>query len=263
MTLLLPGSATTASRGAPARGAGQGGGPGCVRPGWELGPGWEVRTYLPRARGTCASGLLEGEGGRSYGQCARSAAPGPVSWPPQERPRPYARPVPRVLALLGGLLLLSGCSGAAEPAAAPPSTTAAGAGGGTCSAPGPTTLEWPAGVPADLPRPPGAVFTSTTAGAGDLTIVRFSTDQALRDGVLHLVRELRPAGYTLGRGDAEAAEADAPFTKGALRGIYRLVARSACATDWLLAVTKGEDGAAGPLLPPPAGTASPSPLPFG
>ena len=118
-------------------------------------------------------------------------------------------------------------------------------------------------MPGDLPKPPGAVLSSSTAGAGGLTIVRFSTDQALRDGVLHLVRSLRPAGYTLGRGDAEAAEADAPFTKGSLRGIYRLVAREPCATDWLLAVTQGEDGPAGPLLPPPSGSAPPSPLPFG
>ncbi len=190
----------------------------------------------------------------------------------------------RVPALLvaGALALLAGCSGgsAAPDAAGPPgggSTAAApgtpgAAGAGVvspappgspvaCPPPPPGGFPWPAGVPTDLPQPPGAVLTSAEPGQGGLTVVRFTTAQSLREGVLHLVRALAPAGYTLGRGDAEAAEADAPFTRDGLRGIYRMVAREPCATDWLLAVAPQTPDAA-PLLPPSTGSAPPSPLPL-
>lgn len=173
--------------------------------------------------------------------------------------------VPALLAA-AALALLAGCSSASPAPAAPvAATSAAPAAPGApaaCPPPGAGSFPWPEGVPPDLPQPPGAVFTSTAPGAGGLTVVRFTTSQGLRDGVLHLVRELKPAGYTLGRGDAEAAEADAPFTKGSTRGIFRMVAREPCTTDWLLAVAPAAPGAA-PLLPPSTGSAPPSPLPFG
>lgn len=169
----------------------------------------------------------------------------------------------RVPALLAAAALVAGCSSAASPAAVPAAgTTPVPASPASCPPTGEGRFPWPAGVPDDLPQPPGAVLTSSAPGAGGLTVVRFTTSQSLREGVLYLVRALQPAGYTLGRGDAEAAEADAPFTKGSLRGIYRMVAREPCATDWLLAVAPASPGAA-PLLPASTGSAPPSPLPFG
>jgi hypothetical protein len=123
---------------------------------------------------------------------------------------------------------------------------------------------WPKPVPPDLPKLPGATLGETKQTKDGLTIVRFSTASSLRDGVLFIVRNLPPAGFVLGRGDAEPAEADAPFNKGDLRGVLRGVAREACATEWLLAVTRGRPGGGtgNPLLPSHTGP-SPSPLPFG
>jgi len=95
---------------------------------------------------------------------------------------------------------------------------------------------------------------------GGITVVRFSTADSLRDGVLHLVRTLGPAGFTLGRGDSEAGEADAPFIRADLRGVYRMTVRGPCRTDWVLAVTIAPDTGT-PLLPTP--TESAAPLPFG
>ncbi len=157
-------------------------------------------------------------------------------------------------------LLAAGCGRTASPPTAAAAPTSAGA---SCPAPAPGTLAWPDGVPADLPKPPGASFTSSTVTAGGLTVVRFSTADSLRNGVLHLVQTLQPAGFTLGRGDAEAAEADAPFTRGDLRGVYRMISRQPCTTDWLLALTTAPDAGDAPLLPTLSGEASGSPLPFG
>ncbi len=71
------------------------------------------------------------------------------------------------------------------------------------------------------------------------------------------------AGYTLGRGDAEAIEADVPFSRGELRGLLKMVAQEPCRTQWILALqTQPAAGQDAPLLTPVT-TASPSPLPFG
>jgi len=195
--------------------------------------------------------------------------------PDGSQPPLYSVAVTRAPAPLPGLaaacalLLLAGCSGGSSSTAAPVAAGTAPLASGTaptsavaCPDAGDGGFPWPAGIPTDLPQPPGAVLTDTSPAAGGLTVVKFTTEQSLREGVLHLVRALQPAGYTLGRGDAEAAEADAPFTRGALRGIFRLVARDACTTDWLLAVAPEVPGAE-PLLPPSSGSAPPSPLPFG
>ena len=97
-----------------------------------------------------------------------------------------------------------------------------------------------------------------------LTLVRFTTGQSVRDGVVFLARALQPAGYTLGRGDAEAIEADVPFSKGQLRGLLKMIAEEPCRTQWILALQTEPAAAAqtAPLLPPVT-SASPSALPFG
>lgn len=123
---------------------------------------------------------------------------------------------------------------------------------------------WPAGVPADLPVPPTATIGKAEKSADGLTLVRFTTAQSVRDGVVFLATALQPAGYTLGRGDAEAIEADVPFSKGELRGLLKMIAEEPCRTQWILALQTEPAAAAttAPLLPPVT-SASPSPLPFG
>ena len=177
------------------------------------------------------------------------------------------RPLP--LAAVAAVVLLAGCGGGgAEPkAAASPSPSAVPSPAAvqvmpTC-APAPNKpFTWPKPVPPDLPKMPGVTMGETKQTPDGLTVVRFSTQGSLRDGVLFIVRNLPPAGYVLGRGDAEATEADAPFTKGDLRGVLRGISRELCATEWLLAITRTKAGTGNPLLPARPGT-SPSPLPFG
>ena len=123
---------------------------------------------------------------------------------------------------------------------------------------------WPKEVPKDLPQPPGATLGETTRTKDGLTIVRFTTAGSLQQGVVFVVKEVGKAGFTLGRGDAEPAEADAPFGRGDLRGIYKMLVREQCKTDWLVAVTRTRAGAVGsPILPTASRGPSSSPLPFG
>ncbi len=131
-------------------------------------------------------------------------------------------------------------------------------------APAAADLAWPAPVPQDLPVPPAATLTEVQKRTDGLTVVTFSTAISLRESVLFLIEKMPEAGYTLARGDAENTEADAPFVKGDLRGVMRMIAVEPCRTDWLMALAKGKPGAVQgggtPLLPPKAGA---SPLPFG
>ena len=162
-----------------------------------------------------------------------------------------------VTACSGGSLADGAISGPASPA---PSRSPLP----TCAPASPVGPVWPTPIPRDLPAPPSGQIEGVKHTPEGLTVVTFSTSTSLRDGVLFLVKQLPLAGYTLGRGDAETAEADAPFNKGAnLRGVYRMVSKDICSTSWLLAVsTKRLGGVGNPLLPARVGP-SPSPLPFG
>lgn len=174
---------------------------------------------------------------------------------------------------LVGVLALTGCSsgGPERPTAAPspaatqitaPTAPAEPSAPPTCPASG-GDARWPAGVPADLPVPPTASIGSVEKSADGLTLVRFTTAQSVRDGVVFLAKALQPAGYTLGRGDAEAIEADVPFSKGELRGLLKMIAEEPCRTQWILALqTEPAAAQTAPLLPPVT-SASPSALPFG
>ena len=166
-----------------------------------------------------------------------------------------------------GLVLVAGCSGSGEPTAT--STPPAGATAPTPQAqptcpPKPADFSWPEQVPEDLPEPPAATLTEVQKRTDGLTVVTFSTATSIRQAVLFLIEEMPKAGYTLARGDAENTEADAPFIKGDLRGVMRMIAVAPCRTDWLMAITRGTPagapGGGNPLLPPRAGA---SPLPFG
>ena len=175
----------------------------------------------------------------------------------------------RPLAALAGLALLTGCSGGGtQPQAAATTAPATGApavqAAPTCAPAAATDFRWPKQVPADLPEPPGATLVDVQERQDGLFVVTFSTATSIRQSVLFLIEQLPKAGYTLARGDAENTEADAPFVKGDLRGVMRMIAVEECRTDWLMAITTGTapgaPGGGSPLLPPRAGA---SPLPFG
>jgi hypothetical protein len=169
----------------------------------------------------------------------------------------------RLAPVLVTLLLLSACGGSdgggatAQPTLQPAPTQS------PCPAVKTKRFAWPNEVPADLPQPPSATFESTTHTPEGLTIVRFSTAQSLQTAVLFVVREVQKAGFTLGRGDAEPAEADAPFGRGDLRGVYKMLAHAQCRTDWLVAVTHARPTGTSPILPTASRGPSSSPLPFG
>jgi hypothetical protein len=166
--------------------------------------------------------------------------------------------------LLVACLTMAGCTDSKKDAAPTPSPTVALPSPSplpTCGPVKPTKYSWPKQIPQDLPKLPGAVIESSKTTSDGLFIVLFSTHASLRDGVLFIVRQLPPAGFQLGRGDAEQSEADAPFNKGNLRGVLRGAAIGLCETKWVLAVARNV-GTGTPLLPAHTGP-SPSPLPFG
>ena len=125
----------------------------------------------------------------------------------------------------------------------------------------PSKVVWPQDFPQNLPKPPDATAAiPVKSDLKGLRIVRFSTRTSLRSGVLFIIKTVPKAGFSLGRGDAEPSEADAPWVYGNLRGTYRMAARTDCFTLWLVAVARQGVGGTSPLLPTPTG--SPSPLPF-
>lgn len=124
-------------------------------------------------------------------------------------------------------------------------------------------VKWPAQVPKDIPKPANAKIESQFTADDGVHITKFTTPTSLRDSVLFVVHKLPKAGYVLGRGDAEATEADAPFVHGNLRGLVRMLGVAPCQTLWLLASVDATFTSNSPLLTPHTPSASPSPLPFG
>src|SRR4029077_8192696 len=113
-----------------------------------------------------------------------------------------------------------------------------------------------------VPRPAGVVIQRVDRSKGNVTQVRTLVPMSLRESVLFVIKEFPKAGFTLGRGDAEATEADAPFQRGdALRGLVRMFATNEpCVTLWLYFVVHNTDAPYDiSYSPPPSAT----PLPFG
>lgn len=195
--------------------------------------------------------------------CRSGSAAGAGDGPPGAR-RPTLVPVTRALAL-ALVALLAGCGGAPRATSASSPAPAGGASPTPCPAGSAAPVRWPQAVPADLPVPPTTRLASTERTPEGLVLVRFSTSQSVRDGVVFLVGALQPAGFTIGRGDAEGTEADVPFTRGSTRGLLKMLAQGPCRTSWVLAVQDGAAAAGSatpaPLLPHVG--RSPSPLPFG
>ena len=173
-------------------------------------------------------------------------------------------------------LALSACGGTPTTAAAPTPSPVASVAASTASTPSaspapcpsPTvaavsTAEVPREVPADLPLPPEASVSEVKQQDGGLTVIRFSTPDSLRASILFVLDKLPANGYVLGRGDAESFEADAPFTRGELRGVMRMVATEECRTEWLLAVADGSSGGSPVVVPSYSPQPSATALPFG
>jgi hypothetical protein len=163
--------------------------------------------------------------------------------------------------LSGGLTACAGDPGgpAAAPTTAPPSATSTGP---QCPVPPSSGPKWPKEIPESVPWPSGLKIEKTDYSKGNVVQVRGTVPVSLRDAVLFVIKEFPKNGFVLGRGDAEATEADAPFQRGeALRGLVRVFATDKlCETQWLFAVVRNT-GAPFDLTytPPPSST----PLPFG
>ena len=167
-------------------------------------------------------------------------------------------------ALTGALTACTGSSSgpqaASSTAPAPSATTPA-----PCPKPAHSKpTKWPAQVPDDLPKPANATIQDQQTASDGVHIVKFATPTSLRESVIFVVDKLPKAGYVLGRGDAEAAEADAPFIHGNIRGLVRMLETAPCQTLWLLAtVDTNSQNPNSPLITPHSPSGSPSPLPFG
>lgn len=168
--------------------------------------------------------------------------------------------------LAGALLALSGCTSSSTSAQGSSTVTPAPAPTATptpCPARAGKPFSWPAAMPRDLPKPPGSTYVSASTSADHVTIVRLTSTTSLQQSVLFVLNEVNKAGFTLGRGDAEPAEADAPFGRGTVRGVYKMLARDTCVTDWLVATATVSLGGTSPVLPTASRGPSSSPLPFG
>ncbi len=144
----------------------------------------------------------------------------------------------RVLRLcaLGVLLSVTvACGGtsdkAVQEADALPSTSATT----ECPAPTQPAADWPSGVPSELPVFAGMQVTGSEK-RGDLLVVDFTAPLSLHDAVVAIVQQLPKAGFTLGRGDSESHEADAPFSGHGVRGQFKLQAGDGCQLTGILAL---------------------------
>jgi hypothetical protein len=81
---------------------------------------------------------------------------------------------------------------------------------------------------------------------------------SLRESILFVLRTFPAEGFTLGRGDTEPGQADAPFTRSGVFGQVRLNYVDDCRTQWLVAIgTQSSDtGGTSPLLPQPSPSVS-------
>lgn len=172
-------------------------------------------------------------------------------------------------ALFVAAVATAGCSGSSSPAAAPtPSAVTTSACPTTAASPSPTNAAAAKGLrelPADLPLPPDVNPVGATTTSDGVKVVRFTTPSSLRESVLFILQRYQKAGYVIGRGDAEATEADAPWVHTTVRGLTRVAEVQPCQTLWLIAVVKvaGTGAGTSPLLSPHPTSSVTSALPFG
>jgi hypothetical protein len=157
---------------------------------------------------------------------------------------------------------LAGCSGGSSPNATPNPSPSLYTPPPCPKSSTSVKAAWPSVLPTDLPKPANATIRKTQTTPDGVHVVQFTTPTSLREAVLFIVGSYPKAGYVLGRGDAEATEADAPFVHGTVRGITRISSLSQCQTIWLTAIVR-QGGVTTPLLPSHTPSSTASPLPFG
>jgi hypothetical protein len=161
----------------------------------------------------------------------------------------------------------SGSSGSSSSGAPSPSTVSTPTCPAVTSTPSPTgpgVTKALQNMPFDLPLPSGITVVGSNTTSDGIHVVRFTTNQSLRSSVLFIVDRYPKAGYVIGRGDAEATEADAPFVHAQVRGLTRVAEVQPCQTLWLVAtVTTTKNGVTSPLLVPHPTSSVTSALPFG
>lgn len=158
----------------------------------------------------------------------------------------------------------SGGSSAAPPNTQPPSTPTCASTGPSPSASGPGLTKALQSMPFDLPLPKGITVVGTMTTSDGIHVVRFTTADSLRTAVLFIVEKYPKAGYQIGRGDAEATEADAPWVHGQVRGLTRVNELQPCQTEWLVAsVATTSSGVTSQILVPHPTSSVTSALPFG
>jgi hypothetical protein len=171
--------------------------------------------------------------------------------------------------VLSGAVLAAaaGCSSGSTPATAsikPIPTPTCPSAAATTAPTSPALAKALRNVPFDLPMPDNITPLDSTKTADGIQVVKFTTPTTLRAAVIFMVDRYPKAGYVLGRGDAEATEADAPFVKNKVRGLTRVASLETCKTLWLVATvaTSGSTGTS-PLLSPHPTSSQTSALPFG
>lgn len=130
-----------------------------------------------------------------------------------------------------------------------------------CPAPSGPTGTWPNGFPPGFPTPPGLSVQGVLHREAGLRIAEWTSPLDLRSAVIFALRHLPGAGFVIGRGDAELYEADIPFARSTVRGLFRIDALTNCSVHGYLAVVQVGPGSPLVLLPPHH-TTSASPLPF-
>ncbi|HET6909295.1 MAG TPA: hypothetical protein VFH54_08160 [Mycobacteriales bacterium] len=184
--------------------------------------------------------------------------------------RGIVRGVLAVVAAIGFGVSAASCGGgssstsSAPPSTQPPSTPACPSAGASPSASGPGLTKALQSMPFDLPLPSGMTIVSTMTTSDGIHVVRFTTTDSLRTAVLFIVEKYPKAGYQIGRGDAEATEADAPWVHGQVRGLTRVNEVQPCQTEWLVAsVATTSSGVTSQILVPHPTSSVTSALPFG
>ncbi len=88
--------------------------------------------------------------------------------------------------------------------------------------PAPSSIGPPPGwLPSDLPLPPGTILAQQLADVGGYHRAVFVT-VGLTDFVRYVLAQWPTKGWTLGRGDAEAGEAEDSFAKTGFGGAFRV-----------------------------------------
>jgi len=163
------------------------------------------------------------------------------------------------LLIVGGIVALND-HGASSPGASPSPTTTDRL--GTITPTGCEALpgkgKTPSWYPDDLPLPPGSYASDVKlpATAGFPRAI-FAAKGSLKDFVLYVLSEWRKLGWTLGRGEAEAGEAEDNFFKTGTDTRGAFVARTTfCDAGWTwVYIVIGKSRA-----PRPTATATGTPL---